>query len=163
MTRVQKIVAAIAAVVVTGAVGVAVLWEWQTADTVKLDSTDQQQLAMGARVYLQNCASCHGANLEGQSNWRKRKVNGRLRAPPHDETGNTWHHPDEQLFRLTKHGMKPPLAPVGYESDMPAFADILTDNETLAVLSFIKSTWPLKERAIQERIDKAHRSQAKKQ
>lgn len=116
---------------------------------------------MGARVYLQNCASCHGANLEGQSNWRKRKVGGRLRAPPHNETDHTWHHPDEQLFRITKHGMKPPLAPVGYESDMPAFADILTDNETLAVLSFIKSTWPLKERAIQERIDKAHRSHAK--
>ena len=62
-------------------------------------------------------------------------------APPHDKSGHTWHHPDAQLFDLTKRG---PAAVVGgsYESDMPAYAGILSDEDIVAVLSFIKSTWP---------------------
>ena len=27
-----------------------------------------------------------------------------LPAPPHNETGHTWHHPDEMLFAITKYG-----------------------------------------------------------
>jgi len=62
-------------------------------------------------------------------------------APPHDETGHTWHHPDTQLFVMTKYGLAA-LIGDGYESDMPGFEDILTDDEILSVLAFIKSTWP---------------------
>ncbi|MEP5436335.1 MAG: cytochrome c, partial [Paracoccaceae bacterium] len=86
--------------------------------------------------------SCHGKNLEGQSDWQIRMPNGRLPAPPHDRTGHTWHHPDEHLFRITKFGIVPPLAPEGYESDMPAFGDVLSDDEIWSALNFIKSTWP---------------------
>jgi len=42
---------------------------------------------------------------------------------------------------MIRNGMTP-YAPEGYESDMPAFEDILTDEEIWAVLAFIKSTWP---------------------
>ena len=62
-----------------------------------------------------------------------------------------------ELFRITKGGLKPPLAPEGYKSDMPAFGDVLTDEEIWTILSFIKSTWPPKERAFQDRIDKAYK------
>ena len=75
-------------------------------------------------------------------------------APPHDETGHTWHHPDEQLFRITKYGVKPPLAPPGYESDMPAFDGVLTDAEIWVVLAYIKSLWPTKSRTYQVKIDR---------
>lgn len=111
------------------------------------------QVALGKAVYQDRCASCHGANLEGQPDWRSRKPDGRLPAPPHDETGHTWHHPDEVLFRITKLGVKPPLAPEGYQSDMPAFGDALTDEEIWAVLSFIKSRWPATIRARQNGIN----------
>ena len=80
-----------------------------------------------------------------------------LPAPPHDETGHTWHHADEQLFRLTRLGVKPPLAPEGYQSDMPAFDGVLTDAQIRAVLAFIKSTWPIDIRDRQERINEAIR------
>lgn len=114
-----------------------------TLETVGVANPDnEQQVTMGKRIYEANCASCHGVNLEGQATWRIRKPDGRLPAPPHDETGHTWHHPDVGLFRITKVGLKPPLAPEGYESDMPSFGDILTDEEIWAVLAFIKSTWP---------------------
>ena len=43
----------------------------------------------GAQLYAENCASCHGANLEGQADWRSPGPDGRLPAPPHDETGHT--------------------------------------------------------------------------
>lgn len=110
---------------------------------------DADQLAMGQQVYAEACASCHGAELEGQPNWRVRQANGRLPAPPHDETGHTWHHADQQLFEITKQGVAA-LAPEGYESDMPAFAETLSDDEIRAVLAYIRSTWPAEIRAQQE-------------
>lgn len=108
----------------------------------RADADNTQQIARGAAVYQQHCASCHGANLEGQTNWRVREADGRLPAPPHDETGHTWRHPDEQLFRITEAGLVPPLAPEGYQSDMPAFGSVLTAEKIWAVLAFIKSKWP---------------------
>jgi mono/diheme cytochrome c family protein len=98
-------------------------------------------LAQGKRLYDAHCASCHGLKLEGQPDWRRRNLNGRMPAPPHDETGHTWHHPDEVLFGITKHGLVPPYAPPGYQSDMPAFAGVLSDPEIRAVLAYIESHW----------------------
>jgi mono/diheme cytochrome c family protein len=98
-------------------------------------------LALGEHVYAQHCAACHGAKLEGQPNWRARLPNGRMPAPPHDESGHTWHHSDEVLFALTKNGLVPPYAPPKYESDMPAFAGTLSDHEIRAVLAYIRSHW----------------------
>ena len=129
----------------------------------RADPDDARLVALGQEVYARHCAACHGDRLQGQPDWRVRKPDGRLPAPPHDETGHTWHHPDQHLFRLTRDGLEPPLALVGYESDMPAFADALGDEEIWAVLSYIKSTWPAKARAYQERADKAYRSQATEQ
>lgn len=98
-------------------------------------------LSLGKNVYGQHCSVCHGAKLEGQPNWQRRLANGRLPAPPHDDSGHTWHHPDEVLFGITKHGLVPPYAPPGYESDMPAFAGKLSDEEIRAVLAYIESQW----------------------
>ena len=98
-------------------------------------------LELGEKLYAQHCASCHGANLEGQPDWRKRLANGRFPAPPHDASGHTWHHPDEVLFAITKHGLVPPYAPAGYESDMLAFGGKLSDQEIRAVLAYIESRW----------------------
>lgn len=99
------------------------------------------QLAMGKDVYDRHCAACHGARLEGQPNWQRRRPDGRMPAPPHDDSGHTWHHPEHVLFGIVKHGLVPPYAPPGYESDMPAFKDTLSDEEIRAVLAFIESHW----------------------
>ncbi|MEQ9180466.1 MAG: c-type cytochrome [Nitratireductor sp.] len=133
-----------------GAVVVAVGWAfWPSELAGVADPADAAQIARGAAVYREHCASCHGARLEGQPDWRIRKPDGRLPAPPHDESGHTWHHPDAHLFRITKHGLQPPLAPDGYESDMPAFKGVLSDAEIWATLAFIKSRWPPKTQARQ--------------
>ena len=103
-----------------------------------------EQLARGGKLYAQHCAACHGAKLEGQPNWRQPLPNGRMPAPPHDESGHTWHHTDAVLFGITKHGMAG-YAPPGYQSDMPAFAGTLSDDEIRAVLAYIASHWKTKE------------------
>lgn len=98
-------------------------------------------VALGKSVYDRTCASCHGANLDGQPDWQRRLPNGRLPAPPHDDSGHTWHHADEVLLGITRYGMVPPYAPAGYPSDMPAFKDMLSDEEIRAVLAFLESRW----------------------
>nr|WP_162804703.1 cytochrome c [Tritonibacter mobilis] len=102
----------------------------------------------GATLYQQNCASCHGAELQGQPDWRSPGPEGRLPAPPHDATGHTWHHGDDILFRITREGTAAVVGG-GYESDMPGFGDSLSDAEIRAILDYIKSTWPERERTYQ--------------
>lgn len=104
-----------------------------------------RDLDAGARLYQEHCAACHGEDLEGQPNWRKPNADGTLPAPPHDETGHTWHHDNALLFDNTKLGGRAALASRGvtdFNSGMPAFEDILTDDEIWDVLGYIRSTWP---------------------
>ena len=134
------------------AIGAVAAWWWSGGPGA--DANDPELVKLGRTIYAAECAACHGINLEGQPDWRRRKPDGRLPAPPHSETGHTWHHADDHLFSMTKNGMKPPLAPEGYESEMPAFGDVLSDEEIWAALAFIKSTWPIKARKTQNRINR---------
>ena len=123
-----------------------------SAEPTKPDANDPALIARGKVVYAEHCASCHGANLEGQPNWRKPLPNGRLTAPPHDRTGHTWHHSDKQLFDMVKNGTAAMMP--GYETDMPAYRDTLSDTDIWAVLSFIESTWSADIRERQQRINR---------
>ena len=110
---------------------------------------DGQQIALGRTIYAAQCASCHGANLEGQANWKQPLPNGSMPAPPHDASGHTWHHPDDLLFTIIKNGGQS-ISPPNYKNGMPAFGGVLSDEEIWAVLDYIKSTWPPEVRAAQE-------------
>ena len=115
--------------------------------------SDSSLVSLGQKIYLQNCASCHGVKLEGQKNWQTRDDEGYLLAPPHDETGHTWHHTDEYLFLMTKYGIENIIGKK-YLNNMPAYEDILSDKEIIAVLSFIKSSWPKKIQEIHNNINR---------
>jgi S-disulfanyl-L-cysteine oxidoreductase SoxD len=104
----------------------------------KLRPDDAALVAEGKQNYATHCASCHGANLEGQPNWKERGADGKMPAPPHDASGHTWHHPGGMLFAITKFG---PARISGQPSEMPGYASVLTDEQIIGVLSFIKSTW----------------------
>ena len=107
---------------------------------ISLQHKDRAVVDLGKAVYAKNCASCHGVALEGQANWRQRDADGYLPAPPHDETGHTWHHPDSYLFLMTKYGIEEMIGKL-YPKNMPVFEDKLTDDEIIAASSYIKSTW----------------------
>ena len=90
-----------------------------------IEVTDER-VEVGARVYAANCASCHGdastpPPLPG--------------APPHTDEGHTWHHADRLLFEWVMD--RPPLAEV-----MPAFRGVLTEEEALAAIAYLKTFWP---------------------
>ncbi len=114
----------------------------QPSEAVGLLTPDDAEVAaLGQSIYAEQCAACHGARLEGQPNWRMRGEDGLLPAPPHDATGHTWHHDDKTLFTLTKYGLAG-LMENAPPSSMPVYEGVLSDDEIIAVLSFIKSTWP---------------------
>ena len=125
----------------------------QTGDGV-LKAEDSATVQLGEQIYARACASCHGADLAGQADWRSQGPDGRLPAPPHDASGHTWHHDGDTLFRLTKYGVAALIGDPDYQSNMPAYEGILTDGEIIAVLSYIKSTWPEAIRAQHDDMEK---------
>ncbi|WP_231573602.1 c-type cytochrome [Thermopetrobacter sp. TC1] len=114
--------------------------------TSLLRPDDAAIVARGEKVYAQYCASCHGRNLEGQPGWQQ----GAGKAPPHDASGHTWHHPDTLLFRITREGT---AKLTGGRGSMPGFGGVLTDDDIIAVLSFIKSRWPDRIRAAHDAVN----------
>ena len=121
-----------------------------------LKPNDIEVRQLGQKVYAQHCLACHGANLEGQANWRERNAQGFLPAPPHDASGHTWHHPDEMLFNLTKYGFKAMIND-DYKVSMPVYDGVLSDEEIIASLSYIKSTWPDEVIEIHDKINNNYR------
>ena len=121
--------------------------------TPKANPADAKQVALGKTVYAAQCAVCHGANLQGQSDWQVRKADKKLPAPPHDASGHTWHHDDDTLINITKNGFEKYTGP-GYETDMPKYSGVLSDDEILAVLAYIKSTWPKEEAEHQSSLNR---------
>ena len=108
-----------------------------------LPTLDPELIAQGEPLYAQHCASCHGTNLEGVPDWKIIQPDGKLLPPPHDSSGHTWHHPDELLLSVIAEEGDPSI------SDMPGFLDVLADEEMIAVLTFIKSSWDQEEREFQ--------------
>lgn len=130
-------------------------WTQWRAPRPLVDAGDATLVDTGEGLYATYCASCHGARLEGQPDWRLRRPDGRLPAPPHDASGHTWHHPDEMLIGMVREGFQTgKYAPPGYTSDMPAYGSVLDDTQIRGVLAYIKSTWPEKARAHQARISR---------
>jgi mono/diheme cytochrome c family protein len=137
-----------AAVIIAGA-GYLFLVPVEDAAGIDYETAD---IARGETIYAENCASCHGDRLQGQADWRSRNPDGTLPAPPHDDSGHTWHHPDSYLFDYTKHGGQPWLDANGvsqFTSAMPGFGEILSDQEIVDVLAFIRSRWSDRSRSVQ--------------
>ena len=118
-----------------------------------------RDLRNGRVLYQEHCASCHGAELEGQPNWRRIGKDGLLPAPPHDRTGHTWHHDNMLLFDYTKLGGKALMEArgiAGFKSGMEGFGDVLTDDGIWDILAYIRSTWPERIRRIQAARNPPH-------
>ncbi|MFT3666740.1 c-type cytochrome [Piscinibacter sp.] len=154
MTRKQGLALGAVALLAVAAAGLWWIAARPAAADVRLRPDDAALLARGEPIYATHCASCHGARLEGQPNWRSPGPDGLLPAPPHDASGHTWHHPDELLFRITKLGVARAANLPGHVSGMPAFEGVLSDAEIVAVLSWIKSRWPPSVRARHDELNR---------
>jgi mono/diheme cytochrome c family protein len=121
---------------------------------------DARAVARGERIYAAFCAACHGADLEGEADWKTRDAEGYLPAPPHDASGHTWHHPDAVLIDIVRRGTAAVVGQ-GYRSRMPGHAGTLTEAEMREVLAYVKSTWPERVIAIHDRINEEAGDQAR--
>jgi mono/diheme cytochrome c family protein len=119
------------------------------AEAQPLPALETAEIALGQELYAVHCASCHGPELQGEANWQTQNEDGSFRAPPHDASGHTWHHSDNLLLESIRHGGARLPDNIGGTSNMPAFTEILNDRQMIAVLTYIKSTWPEDVRLIQ--------------
>ena len=139
MTR-PRLLAAVALALVVSACG---------SDSESVDpaaGAGAQIVEEGSELYATYCASCHGANLEGHPDWRTPNADGSYNPPPHDVTGHTWHHGDLTLVQLISDGSPFP------QSQMPPFGEILTVEQVLSILAFVKASWGEEERAFQSEV-----------
>lgn len=91
--------------------------------------------ARGEALYLEHCVACHGVRGVGENPADKyaRDKYGFV-APPLDDTGHAWHHPDADLKRMIMEGS--PRNP-----RMAAFKHVLSENDAQDVIEYIKSLW----------------------
>ncbi len=90
----------------------------------------------GQKLYLQNCASCHGKQAQGTTNWQQPDEDGKYPAPPLNGTAHTWHHSPKVLLNTIKNG----TGKIG--GNMPAWKGRLTDQEIMDILVWIQAQWP---------------------
>lgn len=96
----------------------------------------KQQFEAGEQIFAMHCASCHGNLGQGiVENWKRPDSTGNFPAPPLNGTAHTWHHPKFVLLETIDNGG----IPLG--GTMPAFKNILFDEDKEAVIAFIQSMW----------------------
>lgn len=92
--------------------------------------TASAQPKRGERLYNKYCIACHGADGRGQPGWQT-QVRG---APPLDSSAHAWHHEDAQLVSMILDKPAP-------DSLMPAWRGVLTREDALDLVAYMKSLW----------------------
>ncbi|MEO9162975.1 MAG: c-type cytochrome [Casimicrobiaceae bacterium] len=110
----------------------------------------------GRAVYEQFCASCHGARGEGAPRWQSPDRNGEMPAPPHEAQGHTWKHSDAMLYRIVQQGWRDPFNKTD-RLTMPAFEQQLSAQQTIAVITYVKTLWRPEQRQFQAEESRSQR------
>ena len=93
-------------------------------------------VAKGAQVFQQNCASCHGQNAEATPNWKQTDANGHYPPPPLNGTAHAWHHGLEVLRKQIREGG----SKLG--GLMPPFENVLSTAQIDQAIAYFQSKWP---------------------
>lgn len=120
--------------------------------------SDSEVYRQGQSVYNVQCATCHGPDGEGQFPEAPLEpdITGRYGAPPHNETGHTWHHDDDLLIQIINEGgMGDPLN----FYVMPALGSVLSNDEIESVIAYIKTMWTSEQQDVQRQRTLAIREQ----
>jgi mono/diheme cytochrome c family protein len=116
---------------------------------------DPRLVSAGGAIYQRSCASCHGAHGEGVHAWQRPDAHGELPAPPHGSTGHTWKHSDAMLYRIVQLGWRDAFNKTE-RLTMPPFNGQLSREETIAVITYLKTLWTPKQRQFQAEESRGH-------
>ena len=106
----------------------------------------KQIINHGKTLYKENCASCHGINLEGNPNWQTGvDEDGHRLAPPLDGSGHTWHHSKEEISSIIRYGLG--MYDDNYQGKMIGVKN-LSDEESSLIYEYIYNMWPVDIRKI---------------
>jgi mono/diheme cytochrome c family protein len=106
---------------------------------VSMVSSDSEVLALGSRLFEQNCSPCHGKQAVGENpatplgGW---KVGVGQVAPALNGTGHAWHHPPSYHVRIIRDGS------TLEGSRMVGWGNHMSDFEIFAVIAYFQSLWP---------------------
>lgn len=95
----------------------------------------QEQVVQGKKLFLTNCAVCHGESAQKTVDWKKPLANGAFPPPPLNGSAHAWHHPKSKLKEIVAHGG------TLYSGQMPPFKDVLSEDEQFSVIAFFQSFW----------------------
>ncbi len=129
-------------VIVVAVVANVVVWfrpfGWPTPKVrYEYPSYSAAQVAAGEVLYQGTCSVCHGAAGEGDA---------AAEVPALDASMHAWHHADSLIARMMREG----------GVYMPAVAPDWEDEETTAVLAYIKQWWEPRQRAYQHEVSRAN-------
>ena len=120
--------------------------------SINLNTTDYKVIVNGKKIYANNYALCFGIYLEGQKNCMSRLPKRLMPARPDDEKGHKRHYQDRYLFMVEKYEIDKFIGKK-YPNNMPPFKDMLSDKEIIAVQYYIRSSWPVKIKEINNNIN----------
>ena len=107
-----------------------------TEPTVQGRWYTSNQVSAGDAVFKSQCSVCHGDEAQGlTANWRQKLDDGSFPPPPLNGTAHAWHHPLSVLSQVINEGG----IPLG--GKMPAFAEVLTEDEKLAAIAYFQNFW----------------------
>lgn len=109
----------------------------QSSDEPKVSGRwyTQSQVSLGKKIYSENCVACHKEDAQGTTSWKEKTADGNYPPPPLNGTAHAWHHPLKLLKRVIAEGG----VPLG--GKMPGFANKLSEQEALAVISYFQNFW----------------------
>jgi len=114
----------------------------------------ERDVARGAALYTEHCATCHGPNGRGQNPARPwgslvPEQEGWI-APALDMRGHCYVHPRRQLFSIIRDGS--PFK----GTTMLAFKSKLSDNQILALVAYLETLWDKNTRREYEEREKLY-------
>jgi len=113
-----------------------------------------QHLAVGRRVYYQNCVPCHGDHLDGQGHY----ANGFNPIPLNFQDNGTIAQLTESFvfWRVSKGGPGLPREGTPWNSAMPAWEDFLSEEEIWSVILFLYDQTGWKPRTWEKSTEAGH-------
>ena len=113
-----------------------------------------QHLAVGRRVYYQNCVPCHGDHLDGQGHY----ANGFNPIPLNFQDNGTIAQLTESFvfWRVSKGGPGLPREATPWNSAMPAWEDFLSEEEIWSAILFLYDQTGWKPRTWEKSAEGGH-------